>query len=204
MKFVDYVKINLRSGSGGNGCASFRREKFIPRGGPDGGSGGNGGAILFQGTKGKTTLLDFQFRQHFHAPNGTAGVGNDKHGRNGEPLVLKVPLGTIVQEVGLTTTPSAQGQSVLASGGAKDTQEVGLEFVRSPMVGTFYAAPAPDVEPYITQGQEVNEGDVICIIEAMKLMNEIKSELKGRIVEILVQNGQPVEFDQPLFKIQKL
>ncbi|MCZ6627850.1 MAG: GTPase ObgE [SAR324 cluster bacterium] len=98
MKFVDYAKIHLRSGSGGNGCASFRREKFIPYGGPDGGDGGSGGGIIFQGVKGKTTLLDFQFRQHFHASNGTRGMGKDKHGKSGEPLVLQVPLGTVVQD----------------------------------------------------------------------------------------------------------
>lgn len=75
--------------------------------------------------------------------------------------------------------------------------------VRSPMVGTFYSAPAPDQDPYVTKGQTIKEGDVLCIIEAMKLMNEIKSELNGKILEILVTNGQPVEFDQPLFKIEK-
>lgn len=73
--------------------------------------------------------------------------------------------------------------------------------VKSPMVGTFYAAPAPDQEPYVKVGQAVKEDDVLCIIEAMKLMNEIKSEVSGKIVEVLVENGQPVEFDQPLFKI---
>ena len=75
--------------------------------------------------------------------------------------------------------------------------------VRSPMVGTFYSAPAPDQEPYMSKGQTVKEGDVLCIIEAMKLMNEIKSEVNGKMVDILVTNGQPVEFDQPLFKIEK-
>ncbi len=79
----------------------------------------------------------------------------------------------------------------------------GVEVVRSPMVGTFYAAPVPDKESYVTKGKMVKEGDVLCIIEAMKLMNEIKSEMSGKIIDILVTNGQPVEFDQPLFKIQR-
>ena len=74
---------------------------------------------------------------------------------------------------------------------------------RSPMVGTFYTAPSPDAAAYVTKGKSVKEGDVLCIIEAMKLMNEIKSDVSGTILEILVQNGQPVEFDQPLFKLQK-
>ncbi len=87
---------------------------------------------------------------------------------------------------------------------ARETAEsANLVVVRSPMVGTFYTTPAPDAAPYVTKGKRVNEGDVLCIIEAMKLMNEIKSDLGGIIQEILVENGQPVEFDQPLFKIQK-
>lgn len=75
--------------------------------------------------------------------------------------------------------------------------------VKSPMVGTFYSAPSPDQSPYASIGKKVKEGDVLCIVEAMKLMNEIKSDVSGTIIEILVKNGQPVEFDQPLFKIQK-
>jgi len=99
MKFVDQVKVQLRSGSGGNGCASFRREKYIPRGGPNGGDGGNGGAIYFQGDPSKTTLLDFQFKQHLHAQNGVGGMGKDQHGKGGEDLILKAPIGTIVTDL---------------------------------------------------------------------------------------------------------
>ncbi len=99
MKFVDYVKINLRPGKGGNGCAAFRREKYVPHGGPNGGDGGNGGSIYFQGNRAKSTLLDFQFRQHFRGPDGTGGMGKNRHGKNAEPLVLQVPLGTVVRDL---------------------------------------------------------------------------------------------------------
>ncbi len=88
------------------------------------------------------------------------------------------------------------------------TSEVGEEKnaiqVTSPMVGTFYRAPSPGAQPYVEVGQIVNPGDVLCIIEAMKLMNEIKSEVKGKILEILVDNGQPVEFGQPLFLVEPI
>ena len=94
--------------------------------------------------------------------------------------------------------------------GGAETQTAGaqavdpnIHIVHSPMVGTFYASPAPDQPVYVTGGKRVKEGDVLCIIEAMKLMNEIKSEIGGTVLEILVKNGQPVEFDQPLFKVQK-
>lgn len=82
-------------------------------------------------------------------------------------------------------------------------ESANVAIVKSPMVGTFYAAPAPDQPPYVSFGKQVKEGDVLCIVEAMKLMNEIKCEVNGTITEVLVKNGQPVEFDQPLFKITK-
>ncbi len=75
--------------------------------------------------------------------------------------------------------------------------------VKSPMVGTFYRAPSPDADPYVNVGSTVSPGAVLCIIEAMKLMNEIESDVSGKIVKILVENGQPVEYNQPLFHIEK-
>ena len=74
--------------------------------------------------------------------------------------------------------------------------------IKSPMVGTFYRAPAPEAPPFVEVGQEINVGQVLCILEAMKLMNEIKSEVKGRIVQILVENAQPVEFGQVMFLVE--
>ena len=121
------------------------------------------------------------------------------------------PSGKIVpEETVLSSSPPAVSQRevsplpLVGQQMARDTvEEANRVSVRSPMVGTFYAAPAPDVAPYVTKGKRVAEGDVLCIIEAMKLMNEIKSDVSGLILEVLVENGQPVEFDQPLFKIQK-
>jgi acetyl-CoA carboxylase biotin carboxyl carrier protein len=74
--------------------------------------------------------------------------------------------------------------------------------IESPMVGTFYRAPAPSAEPYVKEGQVVEKGSVLCIIEAMKLMNEIEAEVKGRIASVLVENAQPVEYGQPLFLVE--
>lgn len=75
--------------------------------------------------------------------------------------------------------------------------------VKSPIVGTYYSAPAPDAAPYVKVGDKINVGDVLCIIEAMKLMNEIESDVSGKVVKILVENGKPIEFNQPLFLIEK-
>jgi len=76
------------------------------------------------------------------------------------------------------------------------------ELVRSPMVGTFYNSPSPEAEPFASLGQQIKEGDTMCIIEAMKMFNQIEAELSGTVVAILVENGQPVEFDEPLFVIR--
>ena len=77
-----------------------------------------------------------------------------------------------------------------------------ITYIKSPMVGTFYRSPSPDASPFVEAGQTIENGQVVCIIEAMKLMNEIKAEVAGKIVEVLVQNGDPVEFGQPLFAVQ--
>ncbi|MHB8542504.1 MAG: GTPase ObgE [Leptospirales bacterium] len=93
-QFVDEARVFVESGKGGNGCVSFRREKFVPRGGPDGGDGGDGGSIIFVGTPRKSTLLDFKHRSILKAQPGGAGRGKKQHGSNGRTLVLEVPLGT--------------------------------------------------------------------------------------------------------------
>ena len=85
---------------------------------------------------------------------------------------------------------------------ARPAEESRRIIIKSPMVGTFYRAAAPDAPPFVEVGQDVQVGQVVCIIEAMKLMNEIKSEVTGRIAEVLVENGSPVEFSQPLFAIE--
>ena len=94
MKFLDLVKVNIRSGSGGSGCVSFRREKYIEFGGPDGGDGGKGGNVKVQAINGLNTLIDFRYQQHYFAKNGQAGMGKQKYGATGSDIVLKVPVGT--------------------------------------------------------------------------------------------------------------
>jgi GTP-binding protein len=96
--FVDEVEIHVRAGDGGRGCVSFRREKFVPRGGPDGGDGGRGGSVILEADEGLGTLLDFRYRRHYAAPRGRHGEGSDRHGANGDDLVLRVPVGTTVRE----------------------------------------------------------------------------------------------------------
>ena len=96
--FIDEAKIYVKAGDGGNGCVSFRREKFVPRGGPDGGDGGNGGSIIFVVDKNMNTLIKFKYRQHFKVDSGKHGMGAKKYGHSSENVIISVPLGTIARD----------------------------------------------------------------------------------------------------------
>src|SRR4051812_21893668 len=96
--FVDEAKIHVKAGDGGAGGVSFRREKFVPKGGPDGGDGGDGASVIFVADANKNTLLDFAGKHHWKAPRGEAGMGKKMYGLSGEDLVIKVPAGTLVYD----------------------------------------------------------------------------------------------------------
>ena len=98
MKFLDQVKIFVKAGDGGSGSPSFRREKFIEFGGPDGGDGGKGGSVILKSERNLNTLIDYRYQQHFKAERGSDGSGKNKTGKGGKNLVLKVPIGTQVFE----------------------------------------------------------------------------------------------------------
>ncbi|MEC8582174.1 MAG: GTPase ObgE [Pseudomonadota bacterium] len=121
MKFLDLCKVYIRSGSGGRGAASFRREKFIEYGGPDGGDGGSGGTVWVEAVDGLNTLIDFRYQQHFFAQNGQPGMGRQRTGKDGDDITLRVPVGTeILDEDGETVIADLTelGQKVmLAKGG---------------------------------------------------------------------------------------
>ena len=119
--FVDHVRIIVKAGRGGDGACSFRREKYVPRGGPDGGDGGRGGHVIFIASHRLTTLLDLRYRQHYEAENGGPGEGGNRHGRNGINVIIPVPVGTMIfddttRELLADLTTEAE-ECVAASGG---------------------------------------------------------------------------------------
>jgi GTP-binding protein len=120
--FVDEIDIHVKGGDGGAGCVSFRREKYVPRGGPDGGDGGDGGSAWLEADPALTTLLDYHYRRHYQAERGQHGKGANRHGASGSDLVLRVPLGTVVSDRD-TGAPlgdlTAAGQRILAVRGAR-------------------------------------------------------------------------------------
>lgn len=118
--------------------------------------------------------------------------------------------GTKTSSVNNVIPPSFEMPASIPQNAVDKPQEVSKEdkddnshIIKSPIVGTFYRAPAPDADPYVQVNDSVSDGTVLCIVEAMKLMNEIECDISGKIVQILVEDGTPVEFNQPLFKIEK-
>jgi len=112
--FIDQAQIWIKAGDGGHGCVSFRREKFLPKGGPNGGDGGHGGNIYFEAVENLDTLLDFAGKHHWQAKNGQPGSGNNKHGADGDDLVIKIPPGTLIYDTDLDLL-------------LKDMNEIGLK-----------------------------------------------------------------------------
>lgn len=124
MKFVDQVRIEVKAGDGGDGAVAFRREKYIEKGGPSGGDGGRGGSVIFVADPQLTTLLDYRYQQHHHAPSGQHGMGSDCNGRNGDDLELRVPVGTLVKRTAddggaLLCDLSEPGQRFVAAKGGR-------------------------------------------------------------------------------------
>ena len=122
MSFVDEAKFYVKGGDGGNGCVSFRREKYVPKGGPNGGDGGRGGSVYIRATKKIQSLIDFKYQSHFKAGRGGHGQGKDKHGAKGSSLVIEVPTGSVIKDVDsgqILVDLTDEGQEYLAAGGGK-------------------------------------------------------------------------------------
>ncbi len=125
MSFVDEAKFFVKGGDGGRGCMSFRREKFVPKGGPDGGDGGHGGSVYLEASRNLLSLTDFQYRSHFMAENGVSGMGKKRHGRKGGDKIVLVPRGSLIKDVEtgeLLADLVTEGERFLAAGGGTGGQ----------------------------------------------------------------------------------
>ncbi len=125
-----------------------------------------------------------------------------KRGAAGLPIITSAPVAPQVYASPAAEAAPARSASASAPGAASGADEAGFAYVKSPMVGTFYRSPSPENPAFVDVNAKVEEKTVVCIIEAMKIMNEIQAEAKGTIVEVLVENGQPVEYGQRLFKVK--
>lgn len=122
--------------------------------------------------------------------------------RGADPIITTAPVGATyalptAAPVATTAAPAASAEAPASAGGGEKLREI-----TSPMVGTFYASPAPDAQPFVKIGQKVDETTVVCIVEAMKVMNEIKADCKGEIVEVVAEVGKPVQFGQVMFRVR--
>ena len=143
--FADNAKITIRSGNGGDGHVSFRREKYVPNGGPDGGDGGDGGNLIFQVDDGLNTLADFRHRRKFSAQNGEQGGKRNCHGKRGEDLILKVPAGTIIKD--------AATEKVIADMSGENTRQIVLRGGKGGLGNQHFATSTMQVPKYAQPGQ---------------------------------------------------
>lgn len=160
--FVDEAKIHVKGGDGGRGCVSFRREKFVPRGGPDGGDGGKGGDVILKADRNLQTLLDYTYRQHYKAKRGAHGQGSNKHGRNGEDCLLLVPAGTVVR--------SAESGELIA-----DLSEDGAETVvaRGARGGRGNARFKSSTNQAPRYAEEGGQGEELWLLLELKLLADV-------------------------------
>ncbi len=143
MNFIDQAEIQVKAGDGGPGCVSFRREKYVPRGGPDGGDGGQGGSIVLRVDTGLNTLYPFRHKRRFHAENGKAGRNKKQHGRSGKDVIVRVPPGTVIRdmETGLVVADlTSPGQTWVAAMGGKGGKG-NARFATSTNQAPHYAQP---------------------------------------------------------------
>lgn len=153
MQFIDYVKVHVKAGDGGRGCVSFRREKFIPRGGPDGGDGGRGGHVVFRATEKLGTLLDLKYQRSYRARRGQHGMGSKKHGKNGDDLVVRVPVGTVLRD--------SDTMEVIADLDHEGAETVAARGGRGGLGNAHFATPTRQAPRYAQPGLPGEERDLV-------------------------------------------
>ncbi|MBI4842726.1 MAG: GTPase ObgE [Nitrospirae bacterium] len=153
MKFVDRAEIRVKAGHGGKGCVSFRREKYVEKGGPNGGDGGRGGHIIFKASSGLSTLLDFRYKRQYAAKKGEGGKGQQMHGKNAEDLILPVPVGTIIKDAVTDETIAdltKDGQEFIAAKGG-----------RGGLGNIHYKGPTRQAPRYAQPGEDGEERELV-------------------------------------------
>jgi GTP-binding protein len=152
MQFIDYVKIQVSAGHGGKGCVSFRREKYVPLGGPDGGDGGRGGHVIFRAESRLNTLLDLRYHRVYKARNGRPGMGKKMHGADGDDVVIQVPVGSVIKD-------SETGE-VLADLDTPDAEFIASKGGRGGQGNSHFATPTRQAPKFAQPGEPGEEADL--------------------------------------------
>lgn len=162
MQFVDYVKILVKAGDGGRGCVSFRREKYVPRGGPNGGDGGKGGHIILRAQRELNTLLDLRYQRLYKAKRGQHGMGKDMHGKDGDDLIIPVPVGTVVKD--------EQTGEVLGDLDTEGKELIAAKGGKGGLGNAHFATPTRQAPTYAQPGLE---GEEKTLIIELKLIADV-------------------------------